>query len=94
MNKNKKGEYKKLERIIKGFSNHRRIEIMFLLKNKPELSVMEIANELGVNFKTISGHITKLSIAGIVMKRSDSTSIRHKLTRRGEEILAFLKKLD
>jgi hypothetical protein len=34
---------RELERIIKGFANHRRLQILELLGKKPELSVMEVA---------------------------------------------------
>jgi len=83
-----------IERIVRGYSNHRRIEILKLLSEYPELSVAEIANHLKVNFKTSAGHIAKLAIAGLIMKRSDSVSVRHKLTPRGESVLKFLKTLN
>ncbi len=86
--------YRNLERTAKGFANHRRIEIMELLRKEPELSVFEIAEKLAVNFKTISEHIRRLAIAGLVLKRSDGTSIRHKLTDRGHLILKFLRTLE
>jgi|SRR3989344_3754434 len=82
-----------LERIVRGFSNHRRIEMLTLLAERPELSVAEIAKRLKINFKTAAGHIAKLAIAGLIMKRSDSVSVRHKLTPRGEFVLKFLKTL-
>ena len=81
----------KLEGLARGFANHRRIQIIFLLEKKPELSVSELADILKVNFKTISSHIKRLAIAGLVMKRSDGISIRHKLTDRAIKVLAFLK---
>ena len=86
--------WNRLERIIKGAANHRRIEIMDLLKNKPELSVDEIATLLKINFKTASGHVQRLAIAGIVMKRHEGNFVRHKLTNRGITILKFLRILE
>lgn len=53
--------YRELERIVKGFSNHRRIEILELLKKEPEFSVNEISEKLNVNFKTVSEHIRRLA---------------------------------
>jgi DNA-binding transcriptional ArsR family regulator len=87
-------KFNELERIVKGFANHRRIEILALLDKHPELSVFEIADKLNVNFKTISEHIRRLAIAGLIMKRSDGKSIRHKLTTRGNIILKFLRMLE
>ena len=86
--------YRKLERITRGFSNHRRIHILELLKKTPELSVAEIAGKLKINFKTASEHIRRLAIAGLVIKRSAGNSVRHKLTSRGESILKFLRTLE
>ena len=87
-------EYKKLERIIKGIANHRRLQILELVEKEPELSVQEISDKLKSEFKNISAHINKMAIAGLLMKRSDSKSIRHKLTNRGNNILKFVRILE
>ncbi|OHA08871.1 MAG: hypothetical protein A3B37_00675 [Candidatus Sungbacteria bacterium RIFCSPLOWO2_01_FULL_59_16] len=83
-----------LERIVKGFSNHRRIEIMHLLSRAPELSLSEIAEALKINFKTASEHVRRLSHADLVMKRYEGASVRHALTKRGILILKFLRTLE
>ena len=83
-----------LERIVRGFSNHRRIEIMELIRKKPELSVIEIAEELHINMKTASEHIRRLAIAGMLLKRTAGNAVRHKLTTRGSSILKFLRTLE
>ena len=81
MNKNKNEKnYRTLERLVRGFSNHRRIQIMEILNKTPEMSVDEIAKLLDINYKTAADHIRRLAIAGLVLKKSDSVSIRHKLT--------------
>jgi len=49
---------------------------------------------LNVNFKTISGHILKLSISGLIIKRNDFNSVRHKLTSHGKDVLKFLRTLE
>jgi len=90
----KNKNYRKLERIVKGFANHRRIQILELLEKNPELSVIEITQELNMNFKTASEHIRRLAISGLIMKRSDGTNIRHKLTERGLKVLKFLRTLE
>lgn len=91
MEKGTRKQYFQLERLVKGFANHRRIEILFLLDKYPELSVDEISEKLSVNFNTISDHIRKLAQSGLVMKRSDGNSIRHALTDKGRTILEFCK---
>lgn len=91
---NKNKSYYQLERIVKGAANHRRIEILELLKKSPELSVIDISEKLNTNFKTISEHIKRLATAGFVLKRSEGPSVRHKITIRGLAILKFLRTLE
>lgn len=82
---------RELERIIKGFANHRRLQILELLNREPELSVQEISENLKSDFKNISAHINKMHIAGLLLKRSEGNMIRHKLTKRGKSILQFVR---
>ena len=84
---------KKLERIVKGFANHRRLEILDLLKREPELSVDDISERLGIGYENASDHVRKLAIAGLVLKRNDGNAVRHKLTPRAESVLVFCKRL-
>jgi len=86
--------YHSLERLVRGFSNHRRIQILALLRKKPELSVIEIAEELKINMKTASEHVRRLAIAGLVLKRSAGNAVRHKVTDRGVSVLKFLRTLE
>ena len=85
---------RELERIIKGFANHRRLQILALLKKEPELSVQEIAERVKSDEKNISAHLNKMAISGLVMKRSDNRSVRLKLTKRGNNILTFVRMLE
>ena len=82
---------RQLERIVKGFANHRRLQVLKLLYQEPELSVQEISDKLKSAFKNISAHINKMAIAGLVMKRSEGNMVRHKLTNRGRTILKFVR---
>ena len=88
-----KTNYRGLERIVKGFANHRRLEIMELLKREPELSVDQIAERVKSGYENISDHVRKMAVAGLVLKRSEGNTVRHKLTPRAESILVFCKKL-
>ena len=84
----------RLERIVKGFANHRRIEIMELLAKKPELSVIDITEILGVEYKAIAPHMQKLAQAGMVLKRHDGTHMHHKLSSLGRRVLTFLDSIE
>ena len=85
--------YSKLERIVKGFANKRRLQILDLLKQEPELSVLDIATKLHFAYENTSDHIRKLAIAGLVLKRAAGSSVLHKITPRAESILVFCKRL-
>ncbi len=85
---------RKVERVVKGFANHRRLEILLLLQREPEHSVEEIAEILKIGYENASDHVRKLAIAGLVMKRNDGRSVRHKLTARAHDVLTFCKKLE
>lgn len=86
--------YRKLEKTVRGFSNHRRIQILELLNDSPELSVLEVSSRLKINFKTASDHIRRLAIPGLVVKRNQGPSVRHKLSSLGLVILKFLRTLE
>ncbi len=83
-----------LERIVKGFANHRRIEVLVHLERTPELSVFDIADRLKINFRTASEHLRRLTHAGLILKRYEGNMVRHKLSDTGKSILKFLRILE
>lgn len=85
---------RQLERVVKGFANHRRIQIIQLLEKESELSVQDIATKLKINYKTASEHIQKVERAGILLKRNRSINVLHKLSPKGFNILEFLRMLE
>ena len=89
-----KKRHRELEKILKGVASHRRVQIVDLLEKEAELSVLDIAEHLAIDFRTASEHLRKLVIAGIVMKRSDGAAVRHALTTRGKYILKFCRTLE
>ena len=90
----KERSYRAMERLVKGFANHRRLEILDLLNRSPELSVEEISSRLKIGYENASDHIRKLAIAGLVMKRQAGRDVRHKLTPRARHVLTFCKTLE
>jgi len=85
---------RRLERWVKGFANHRRIEMLELLSKKPELSLGEISLALEIELKTASEHLRRLAISGLVLKRHEGRQVRHTLTVRARNILKFLRMLE
>lgn len=86
-------KYRSQERIIKGFANHRRLQIIELLEREPELSVSNISDKLKIGYENTSDHIRKMAIAGLVLKKNRGVEVVHKLSPRGKDILVFCKKL-
>jgi len=86
-------QYKKIAKIIKGFANHRRIQVLELLEKTPNLSVDDISTNLDVNFVTIADHVRKLSDTGLVVKSYKGRFVIHKITNTGKNILSFCKML-
>ena len=82
------------EKVVKGFANHRRIQIMECLAQKSESSVADISEALKINFNTAADHISRLEIGGLLMKRNDGNFVRHRLTNRGLVALKFIRMLD
>ncbi len=84
-------DFQKLERIVKGFANHRRIEILELLEKKP-LSLSNISIILKINIKTASEHTRRLYLAGLIEKKYRGRAVLHSITDLGSDILTFLRK--
>jgi DNA-binding transcriptional ArsR family regulator len=84
---------KRMERIVKGFANHRRIEILQLLSAHSDLCVGQISERLQIELKTASEHLRRLALAGLVQKRYQGREVRLRVTGKTAEILAFLDRL-
>ena len=84
-------QYKKIEKIVKGFANHRRLQILELLGKTGSLSVDDIAQNLDANFVTISDHVRKLSDAGLVYKHYQGRFVINSITKAGKHVLSFCK---
>jgi DNA-binding MarR family transcriptional regulator len=89
MNKTKTS--KQLERHFKGIANHRRLDILFLIKNFDGLTLQEIADRLGCNFKTISGHTKTLVNAGLLDKKYKGRRVAHSLSPYGQKIIELIE---
>lgn len=83
--------FKQLEKHFKGIANHRRIEILFLVKENKNISLEEMAKKLKCNIKTISEHTRKLVQAGLLNKRYKGRFVQHSLSPYGEKILEIIK---
>ena len=84
---------RQLERVVKGFANHRRIQVLEVLEARPDLDLTTITRVCGINFKTASEHVRRLSIAGLVWKKARGRNVLHAISPRGKSVLRFLSTL-
>jgi predicted transcriptional regulator len=86
--------FRGLERIVRGFSCHRRIQILALLEQSPQsLSLSQISAACRANIKPVCEHVRRLHLAGLVAKRRSGRTTMHHLTPLGQKIMAFLRML-
>lgn len=81
---------KQLERHLKGIANHHRINILRLIAREDGMGVEDIADSLGCNIKTISEHIKKLTLAGLVDKKYQGRKVLHALSPYGKIFNKFI----
>ncbi len=81
---------KQLERHFKGLANHHRIDILKLIAESEGISLDDIAESLGCNFKTISEHTRKLVQAGLVDKTYHGRTVAHSLSPYGKTFFKFI----
>lgn len=81
---------KQLERYFKGVANHRRIQIISVVNESPEITVEGIAHNLDSNIKTISEHTRRLVQAGLINKKYRGRNVTHKLSPYGKRFLDFM----
>ena len=86
--------FRQLERVVRAFANHRRIEVLDQLESEDELDLGEIARRCGINYKTASEHLRRLTLAGLVTKRAKGVHVLHLLSPRGRKVLLFLRTLE
>ena len=89
INKNKTP--KVIERYFKGVSNHRRIAILLAVQKQEGLTVDDISETLGVNFKTISEHTRRLVQAGLLNKEYRGRNVIHSLSPYGKRFYKFIE---
>ena len=82
---------RQLERHFKGIANHWRIEILLVVRDNPDISVEDIAQVVGGNFKTISEHTRRLVQAGLLQKTYRGRTVGQALSPYGKIFVRFIK---
>ncbi len=69
-----------LERILKALANKRRLAILKYLKGGRRAAVGDIAEEIGLSFKSTSRHLSILTGAGVLKKEQEALTMWHELS--------------
>ncbi|MEK7187347.1 MAG: metalloregulator ArsR/SmtB family transcription factor [Patescibacteria group bacterium] len=70
---------KELEKVLKALANQRRLAILKYLKHNRQKTVGEIANEIGLSFKSTSKHLGILTVCNILEKEQKSLQVFYRL---------------
>lgn len=89
----KKNDSRRIAAIAKGFANHHRVNILFMLEKESDLTLGELTDKLRINFRTASEHTKKLAASGLVAKSYYGNTVQHSLTPLGESVLRFVRRL-
>ena len=77
-------------RIAAALGNHRRIEIVRLLQESPDLRLEQISLLCKIEVSTACEHVRRLHEAGMVKKKSQGRCVLHSVTKRGIGLLRLL----
>lgn len=80
-----------VEKRVRGFSNHRRIQILLMLSDGSEMDVTHIAGACGIQMQTAAEHVRRLEAAGLLRKRKQKRSVVSSISPFGQQVLAFLE---
>ncbi|OGN28103.1 MAG: hypothetical protein A3A33_03890 [Candidatus Yanofskybacteria bacterium RIFCSPLOWO2_01_FULL_49_25] len=66
------------------------MEILLLVARERGIHVEGIAENLQCNFKTISEHVRRLALAGLIEKKYQGNAVTHTLSPYGKKFIAFI----
>ncbi len=84
---------RELEKYFKGVANHRRIDILHLVSQAPNITVEKIAGGLDCDFQVIAVHTQKLARTGLIDKKYIGRSVGHTISPYGIKFLKFIQTL-
>ena len=80
-------DIKKLEKIFKAVANKRRLQILRFLKQQKEASVGDIAENIGVSFKSTSRHLAVLYSVDILEKEQRSLEVFYSISAEMHKLM-------
>ena len=69
---------------FKMLGNEYRMNVLLALKRYPNITLEQINDHVGGDFKNIHVHVKKLSIAGLVNKKYKGNHVQHTLSEYGK----------
>ena len=79
---------KEAEKVLKALASRRRLEILKTLRKNDALSVGEIADEIGLSFRSTSRHLNILYHAGVLEQERKANLVEYRLAKPAPEILS------
>ncbi len=80
-----------IENIFKGLANHYRIKILVCVYNDPGITLDQITELTQGQFKTISAHVKRLVLSGLVLKKYKGKFVQHYPTQLGKIMIRVVK---
>ena len=74
-------------RMTAALGNHRRIEIIRLLRERPAMCIEEVAAACKVDVSTASEHVRRLHESGMLKKKSKGRRVLLSATKRASALL-------
>ena len=71
---------KRIEKTLKALANHRRLDILIILKKQKNVTVGEIAEIIRLSFKSTSRHLAVLAAAEIITRDQISSYVYYKIS--------------
>lgn len=71
---------KEMEKVLKALANHRRLQILGVLKRGKDVTVGEIAEIIHLSFKSTSRHLAVLAAAHVVEREQISLEVYYEIS--------------
>ena len=69
-----------IARRFQALSDPNRLRILYVLREREEASVGEVADELGMSQQNVSKHLSSLHSEGFLSRRKEKTSVRYRIS--------------
>ncbi|MFT6361500.1 MAG: putative transcriptional regulator [Candidatus Paceibacteria bacterium] len=85
--------FPEIQTLLKGGANHFRAHILYILSKKPGITLEQLNELVGGDFKNISFHTRKLHSTQLIYKRTKGNYVHHYLSNEGKSLARFISTL-